>query len=138
MKFLLAIALALGIAAAAYGAAATLLINGGTLQSGTVSAICDSSVDVTYDISNPDVDSVNVEDIDSDCEGDTITITVNYDTDADNVADLSVFCSEVIDVAQTTVSYNETVDGGNPGNCDGTLPASITVVSLISVEVLIN
>jgi hypothetical protein len=79
-KFLFAVAAALGIAAIAYGAAASLNVTGGTLQSGnSATAACEtSSLSVQYNFdditegpafANPTVSSIQVSPIDAACVG---------------------------------------------------------------------
>ena len=79
MKFLLGIALALGIAAAAYGAAATLTIdNHPVLQyAADTDLTCDDAVQVYFTTDGqlpPHVDSVKVNGINSACFGHSMRI----------------------------------------------------------------
>ena len=76
MKFVLGIALALGLAAVAYGAAATLIVSGGALQQNTVSVSCDATgVEVGYTVVDGVVVSAEVTDLaDSTCEGADLSV----------------------------------------------------------------
>jgi hypothetical protein len=84
MRFLFAVVLALGIAAAAYGAAASLTVNGGTVQAGSDSVTgCDTggvdvSYTVLYDSSVPGfkVTAVTVSNIDPACNGKKIDVVL--------------------------------------------------------------
>jgi len=74
-RFILALAVAAGLAAAAYGAAASLIIQDTTtLQVGTTNLVCDSNgvtLNFTTDGAslNPAIDNVTILDIASECVG---------------------------------------------------------------------
>jgi hypothetical protein len=82
VKFLLGIFLALGIAAGAYAAAASLIVNGGTVQAGSeIGLVCDPdgvdvSYGVVYDGSEFVIDEVTIDDIDAACLGFDITVVL--------------------------------------------------------------
>jgi hypothetical protein len=82
MRFLFAVVLALGIAAAAYGAAAILTVNGGTVQAGSANATCDAAVTVNYVLDAGLVDQVKVSGIaDPSCDGTDVFVTVEDSSD---------------------------------------------------------
>ena len=86
MKFLFGIALALGIAAAAYGAAATLIVNGGAAQAGSAVVSCDTDgVSISYEVNAGLVDSISVSGIAEACAGNDVVVTVTGTGDAANL-----------------------------------------------------
>jgi hypothetical protein len=116
MRFLLSVVLALGIAAAAYGAAASLNVNGGTVQAGSASATCDDNhVTVNYTLDNlGQVDEVIVSDIDAACAGTDVFVTVE-DSGNNPIAALSGMAADLMAGDDVTCGPNANV---NPANID--------------------
>ncbi len=86
MKFLLGIALALGVSAVAYAAAANLVVNSGTLQQGTdMTLACTEGATVNfqneYGTTNADV---VVTGIDTDCAGAYLYVEI-FDADENRI-----------------------------------------------------
>jgi hypothetical protein len=79
MKYLFAIAAALGLAFAAYGAAASLNVNGGTIQAGADNAVtCTSSAVVNgwgYEADDDSVSAVRIY-VANDCAGNDIIVRI--------------------------------------------------------------
>src|SRR5690606_13142584 len=80
MKILFAVAMTLGIAAVAYGAAATLQVNGGDIQHGEdVDLTCDDEIGVTWATDGaipPSVDFVTITGVADACNGEQIRLQV--------------------------------------------------------------
>jgi hypothetical protein len=122
MRFLFAIVLALGIAAAAYGAAAALTVNGGTIASGSTAAACDSSVNIEYTLTGTNVDTIKVTGIDGDaCQGQDVIV----DTDAGSDTDLDGTCAN-LNQGTTTATVGQNTNGVAAGNING---VSVTIAS---------
>jgi hypothetical protein len=102
MRFLFAIAAALGIAAVAYGAAASLNVGGGTVQSGGATDTCVESISVDYVLTGSNVDAIVVSGIeDPECDGadvildtnddDLDGVCANFDANDDTISDIATF-----------------------------------------------
>jgi len=78
VKFVLGIALALGLATAAYGAAETLVVTSGALQSGSDTDLtCDADgVTVNFSALPLPLETANVTGIDNNCDGEEILVEV--------------------------------------------------------------
>jgi hypothetical protein len=113
LKFLLSIALALGISAVAYGAAASLPVAGGAAQSGSASATCDSDgVIVSYTLTGTDVTTITVTDINDaagveagSCAGADLNMNVTGGANADG------FDCDVFELGSTTDAVTKTATG---------------------------
>ncbi len=111
MKRIILVAALLGfIGTAAYGAAATLAVGGGTLASGATAAACDTNVDVEYVLNGSgNVDSVVVTGIAAGCTGQDVIVT----TDGDTGGVLDGVCANIIAGTTTaTVGLTANQPGG--------------------------
>lgn len=121
MKFVLGIALALGLAAVVYGAAAALTVNGGAAQSGAADVSCDDDgVAVSYTIVGGEVTTITVSDIDSTpdngeadpdtCNGATLTVTTDSSVGGEDDTETLVIDDDTETVDPTDVAIAD-LDG---------------------------
>jgi hypothetical protein len=135
MKFLFGIALALGISAAAYGAAATLTVTGGALQQTSVSATCDADgVDIGFTVvdgfvTEAIVSDVNDNDVDEplSCSGQTLSVEL-LGTGGANLDDPD--CENEVVIAADDLDNSYTLDFNEDPSCEA--------VDVISTRVTIN
>jgi hypothetical protein len=89
VKLLVGLLVAIGISGVAYAAAASLIVNGGALQSGTAEGlICDEDgVSLSYTLDGEgNVSAATVSEIDAECVGAGLTMTVHTSESEEPVA----------------------------------------------------
>jgi hypothetical protein len=121
MKFLIAIALALGISAVAYAAAAQLNVNGGVIQYGEDTQLqCDQDgVQVYWSTNGADVDHVTIAGISGNCVGTDIGIVITGSGNS---------------VLYTSPFQNHSVDGNEVFN----IPAGVHSVDVTDIHITIR
>lgn len=146
LRALMALLVGGALFAAAFGAAAGLTVTGGTVQQGTDSATCDTSVSVAYDagLVNGKVNSVTVGGIDSvACSGDVLSVELLYGTpNSQSAAADSVACENQWVIAATSHTFDVTSPVGGPAayavsttEAQGPCPASIGDVGKTRVTI---
>lgn len=94
-RFIIALAVVAGLGSAAYGAAAALTVNGGTVQAGSDDSLtCDDAVDVSYTVvwnaaaDRFDVSAVTVSGIAPACNNNNVSVELT-DENGDGIASAS-------------------------------------------------